>query len=219
MTRRDEVAAGRPVLIVPIGSWEQHGPHLPFDTDTRIALELCHRLSQARPRTFLAPPLPVTASGEHAGFAGTLSVGTATTTSMLVEIARSATWCSGVVFVNGHGGNSQALKDAEDVLVHDGHHVLFWSPTGVDETDTHAGHAETSVMLAIAPFEVDMALAEVGNTSPLREIIAALRVGGVRGVSSNGVLGDPTRANAADGHRLLDRWAHELGLDFDHWNS
>ena len=51
MTQADEVRLSRPVLVVPVGSWEQHGPHLPFDTDTRIALELSHRLTQARAQT------------------------------------------------------------------------------------------------------------------------------------------------------------------------
>jgi creatinine amidohydrolase len=219
MTQSDEVRQSRPVLVVPIGSWEQHGPHLPFDTDTRVALELSHRLTQARTQTYLAPPLPITASGEHSGFSGTLSIGTETTTSMLIEIVRSATWCRGVFFVNGHGGNSPAIHAAKKVLDHDQRNVFFWSPSGVADTDTHAGHAETSVMLALSPFEVDMTLAEVGNTQPLSEIIDLMRSGGVRAVSSNGVLGDPTRATANDGLKLLEQWAHDLFADFDHWNS
>ena len=219
MTQADEVRLSRPVLVVPIGSWEQHGPHLPFDTDTRIALELSHRLTQARAQTYLSPPLPITASGEHSGFSGTLSVGTETTTSMLIEIVRSATWCGGVVFVNGHGGNSPAIQAAKKVLDHDQQNVLFWSPSGVADTDTHAGHAETSVMLALAPFEVDMTLAKVGNTQPLAQIMNDMRAGGVRAVSSNGILGDPTRATATDGVKLLEQWTHDLLAEFDHWNS
>lgn len=219
MTQADEVRSSRPVLVVPVGSWEQHGPHLPFDTDTRIALELCHRLTHARLHTYLSPPLTITASGEHSGFSGTLSIGTETTTSMLIEIVRSATWCRGVIFVNGHGGNSQAIQDAKTVLDHDQQNVLFWSPSGVSDTDTHAGHAETSVMLALSPFDVDMTLAEVGNVQPLAQIIDAMRTGGIRAVSANGVLGDPTRANTVDGFALLDKWAHDLLADFDHWMS
>jgi creatinine amidohydrolase len=138
---------------------------------------------------------------------------------MLIEIVRSATWCRGVFFVNGHGGNSPAIHAAKKVLDHDQRNVFFWSPSGVADTDTHAGHAETSVMLALSPFEVDMTLAEVGNTQPLSEIIDLMRSGGVRAVSSNGVLGDPTRATANDGLKLLEQWAHDLFADFDHWNS
>jgi creatinine amidohydrolase len=74
-------------------------------------------------------------------------------------------------------------------------------------------------MLALSPFDVDMTLAESGNTQPLSQIIDALRTGGIRAVSQNGVLGDPTRATASDGFSLLDKWTHDLLADFDHWNS
>lgn len=219
MNQPDEVRLCRPVLVVPVGSWEQHGPHLPFDTDTRIALELSQRLTTSRLDTYLSPPLTITASGEHSDFSGTLSIGTKTTTLMLIEIVRSAIWCRGVVFVNGHGGNSPAIQAAKKVLDHDQQNVLFWSPSGVANTDTHAGHTETSVMLALAPFAVEMPLAEVGNTLPLAQIINDMRAGGVRAVSSNGILGDPTRASASDGLKILEDWAHDLLAGFDRWNS
>lgn len=219
MNQPDEVRLSRPVLVVPVGSWEQHGPHLPFDTDTRIALELSQRLTTSRLDTYLSPPLTITASGEHSDFSGTLSIGTETTTLMLIEIVRSAIWCRGVVFVNGHGGNSPAIQAAKKVLDHDQQNVLFWSPSGVANTDTHAGHTETSVMLALAPFAVEMPLAEVGNTLPLAQIINDMRAGGVRAVSSNGILGDPTRASASDGVKILEDWAHDLLAGFDRWNS
>ena len=121
--------------------------------------------------------------------------------------------------MNGHGGNSPAIQAAKKVLDHDQQNVLFWSPSGVADTDTHAGHAETSVMLALAPFEVDMTLAEVGNTQPLAQIMNDMRAGGVRAVSSNGILGDPTQATATDGVKLLEQWTHDLLAEFDHWNS
>lgn len=219
MKQPDEVRLSRPVLVVPVGSWEQHGPHLPFDTDTRIALELSQRLTTSRLDTYLSPPLTITASGEHSDFSGTLSIGTKTTTLMLIEIVRSAIWCRGVVFVNGHGGNSPAIQAAKKVLDDDQQNVLFWSPSGVANTDTHAGHTETSVMLALAPFAVEMSLAEVGNTLPLAQIINDMRAVGVRAVSSNGILGDPTRASASDGLKILEDWAHDLLAGFDRWNS
>ena len=65
-----------PVLCVPVGSCEQHGPHLPLGTDTIIAVALADELAARRPDVLVAPALTMTASGEHAGFAGTLSIGT-----------------------------------------------------------------------------------------------------------------------------------------------
>lgn len=217
MTSHDEAHKVRPVLIIPVGSWEQHGPHLPFDTDTQIAVELGQRLLSARPHHFLAPPVTVTASGEHSGFEGTLSIGTRTTTDVLVELVRSATWAHRVIFINGHGGNSQAISDALKILTHDQHKVLFWSPPCVDNTDTHAGHTETSVMLIISPKQVDMSRATSGDTRPLKEIIGTMRTHGVKAVSANGILGDPRTANAEAGLHILDTWTQSLLTACDQW--
>src|SRR5580704_2945851 len=62
-------------LAVPLGATEQHGPHLPVATDSDIAVALCQRLASARPDVLIAPPVSYGSSGEHAGFAGTLSIG------------------------------------------------------------------------------------------------------------------------------------------------
>jgi creatinine amidohydrolase len=74
------------VLAVPLGSTEQHGPHLPLSTDTDVAVALCRRLAAARPDVLVAPSLPYGSSGEHAGFAGTLSIGQAALEHVLVEL-------------------------------------------------------------------------------------------------------------------------------------
>src|SRR5512144_965995 len=94
------------VLLVPLGSLEQHGPHLPLDTDTRIAVAVARDAAIRLPGTVVAPALVYGASGEHEAFPGTVSVGTAALAHGLVELARSATraFARGVV-VNGHGGN------------------------------------------------------------------------------------------------------------------
>lgn len=97
------------MLIVPVGSTEQHGPHLPLDTDTRIAAAVSHalveHLDDASPGDWVvAPPVHYGASGEHEGFPGTVSIGTAALRSLLLEYGRSAlSWASRLVFVNGHG--------------------------------------------------------------------------------------------------------------------
>ncbi|MYR62381.1 creatininase family protein, partial [Streptomyces sp. SID625] len=71
------------VLVVPVGSTEQHGPHLPFTVDTDIALALAERLAAVREWVVLAPPVHYGSSGEHAGFPGTLSIGLAATELLL----------------------------------------------------------------------------------------------------------------------------------------
>src|SRR4051794_39471729 len=83
-------AAGDCLLVLPLGSTEQHGPHLPFSTDTDIAVALAERLASTSPGVVVAPPLPYGSSGEHAGFAGTLSIGAAALEHVVVELVRSA---------------------------------------------------------------------------------------------------------------------------------
>ena len=139
-----------PLLAVPVGSCEQHGPHLPLATDAIIAEALAAELAQRRPGVVVGPTLTITASGEHAGFAGTLSIGTAAMSQVVVELVRSADWAEGVVLVNGHGGNADAVDHAVATLAAEGRDVLDWWPD-VPGGDAHAGRTETSLILALRP--------------------------------------------------------------------
>lgn len=192
------------IVLVPVGSCEQHGPHLPLSTDTIIAEHLCSTVDDV----FTAPSVGIAASGEHAGFAGTLSIGNEALTRALIEIGRSADWCSGIIFVNGHGGNERAVTLATTALVAEARNAASWSPR--TEGDAHAGYDETSMMLAIAPHLVDMSRAEAGNIAPLAEIFGEIRSNGVQAVSPNGVLGDPRGANEEHGASLVAQLAHDL---------
>ena len=213
-----EVAAGSPsVLLVPLGSCEQHGPHLPLDTDTRIAAAIARRAATRRAGVVVAPAVAYGASGEHQSFAGTLSIGTEALTTLLVELGRSAFAGARphplVVFVNGHGGNVWAVRRAVEVLQHEGHPVASWAPA-VEGGDAHAGRTETSVLLAIAP-ELVRAERPVGATEPLAELLEAMRADGVGAVSANGVLGDASGATAEEGQHVLDALVEDLGRLLD----
>jgi creatinine amidohydrolase len=207
-----EVAAwhGACVVALPIGSLEQHGPHLPLDTDTRIAVELARRLSATRTDVVVAPPVSYGASGEHAGFAGTLLVNHAVLAEFLLELIRSARASfSGVVLISAHGGNHEALASVVERCRVDGEKAVIWS-AAVPGGDAHAGRTETSLMLAIDPGVVRMELAEAGCTDPLDALMPRLRAEGVRPVSSNGVLGDPRGASAAEGELMLAAMTDDL---------
>ena len=208
----------RPLLVVPVGSCEQHGPHLPLDTDTRIAMALADGLAQKfdEGELLVTPPLTITASGEHASFPGTLSVGSEVFEQIIVELVRSADWSAGVVLVNGHGGNRGAVQRAVRLLRSEQRKVLAWWPR-VSGGDAHAGETETSMMLAIAPDLVRMHRAEVGNTEPLADLVEELRDGGVRSVSPNGVLGDPRHATESHGRNLLTLLSIDLVAAVDEW--
>ena len=210
MTYTDVSDVGRPIVLVPIGSYEQHGPHLPPETDTVIAVALCHEAARRIGGLVVTPPVGIGASGEHAGFTATLSIGTRVLTDVLVEIGRSADWSRCVVFVNGHGGNLDAIRSARATLDHEERAVRFWSPRPPVDGDIHAGRVETSVMMAIAPGSVRSDRMTAGNTSPLDTIIDEMRIRGVRGVSTNGVLGDPSSSTIEEGRRILETWTADL---------
>ena len=199
------VRPDRALVVVPVGSCEQHGPHLPLDTDTVIACALADELGRRRADCLVAPPITVTASGEHQGFPGTLSVGTEIMAGTVVELARSADWAAGVVFVNGHGGNATAMHRAVEVFEVERRRVLVWSPQ-VPGGDPHAGRTETALMLALAPERVRVDRAAAGPVPTLGELTRH----GVRALSPNGVLGDPAGATADDGDRIFAALAEQL---------
>jgi creatinine amidohydrolase len=207
------------LLAVPLGATEQHGPHLPLDTDTRVASALAERLAAARTDVLVAPALPYGSSGEHEGFPGTLSIAQEGLELVVVEIARSAMrWASGVVLISGHAGNAAPLRRAENRLRADGLRVLAWLPR-LDAHDAHAGRVETSLLLALAPERVRGACAEPGNTQPLSSLLPEIRRRTVRGVSANGVLGDPRGATAEEGRALLERMGAELCDTVARWSE
>jgi creatinine amidohydrolase len=208
---------GRPTVLVPLGSTEQHGPHLPLDTDTGIAAAVCDRLARrlaaAGEDAAVAPAIAYGASGEHEGFPGTVSIGTEVLTALLVEYGRSAcAWAGRVVFVNGHGGNVDALSAAVPALIRESRRAA-WLPCGSEPVrsaartsappDAHAGRTETSILLALEATRVRAERLEPGNAAPIAELMPELRAVGLRPVAPNGILGDPTGANADEGARVL----------------
>lgn len=199
-----QVPAGDALVLVPVGSTEQHGPHLPLTTDTVIARAVAERAAARLPGPVLvAPAIAYGNSGEHADFPGTISIGHEVLRAVLVETVRSlALWAGSVVFVNGHGGNVRTLEDAVPFLRAEGHRVA-WAPCEFPG-DAHAGRSETSVMLHLAPEEVRLAAAAAGDRRPLAVLMPHLVNSGVRSVSPNGVLGDPAGAGEQEGRALLD---------------
>ncbi|AMM19036.1 mycofactocin system creatininase [Frondihabitans sp. PAMC 28766] len=193
-----------PVVLIPTGSTEQHGPHLPFDTDSVVARAVATGVAAALPgQVVVAPTIPFGASGEHADFPGTVSIGHEALHSLLVETVRSLDlWAGRIVFVNGHGGNVVTVRRVVDEMQTEGHSV-DWAPCVLPGGDAHAGRTETSLMLHLRPNDVRLDLAVPGDSTPMRELLPRLMRGGVRAVSPNGILGDPTGASAAEGRAFL----------------
>jgi creatinine amidohydrolase len=150
------------------------------------------------------------ASGEHAGFAGTLLINHAVLADFLIELIRSARASFyAIVLISAHGGNHEALSLVGERCRTDGEAALIWNAT-VPGGDAHAGRTETSMMLAIDPGSVRMELAQAGCTDPLAVLLPQLRAQGVRAISSNGVLGDPQGSNAGEGELILAAMTDDL---------
>jgi creatinine amidohydrolase len=215
------LAAAGALLAVPLGSTEQHGPHLALSTDTDLAVALCARLSRAGPPgagpgIVVAPPLAYGSSGEHQDFAGTLSIGQAALELVLVELGRSATQAfRRILLVSAHGGNAETVRRAEQRLRAEARDVRAWLASW--NGDAHAGRTETSLQLALAPGQVRLDRAEAGDVRPIADLLPLLRASSVGAVSPNGVLGDPAGATAAEGEAVLTALLADLNSAIQNW--
>lgn len=212
---RDFVAR-RPFAILPVGSFEQHGPHLPLDTDNLIARAMA--VETARRSTGLVlPVLNMGYAWVWQGKPGTLTFRFDTYMAMIRDMAESLdSWGIKAVFVlSGHGSNPQPVKHAIRELIHGkfGIKVLNSVYLGVKEMqseadspawadDLHAEEIETSLMLAIEPDLVRMERAAPDYPPvPADYGRSELSMGHIM---RSGVFGDPTSATADKGHRWLD---------------
>jgi creatinine amidohydrolase len=224
----------RSIVVQPLGAIEQHGPHLPFDTDLVVATEVAEAAVAERGDeldAWLLPPLAYTKSNEHAWSAGTIWLSATTLLAVLDDIGRSIATLPArkLVFVNGHGGNSALLNVANRELRLKYGLMTFLAHPGfpVDQGGTapaaelgmgvHGGTDETSLMLHLRPQQVDMTAA----TRNVPDWLAAneqVRFGGrvSFGWLSNdfgpyGHIGDPTAATAERGKELFEGAVRGLG--------
>ncbi|HEM46834.1 MAG TPA: creatininase family protein [Alphaproteobacteria bacterium] len=210
------------IALLPVGSIEQHGPHLPLDTDAFDAEYLAHRIAEAcsDPKPFVLPAIHYGVSYEHDEFPGTLSIENETMSRMVYEIGMSLArnGMKKLVVINGHGGNNPALNYAAQMITRDAE-IFVCVDTGetsdvdidrIIETpnDIHAGETETSTSLAVRPELVDEGKAV---RSVPRFSSRYLNFTSKRGVSwyvytkrlsKSGVIGDPTKASAEKGERI-----------------
>lgn len=217
-----ELESRQPVVLLPLGSCEQHGPHLPLDTDAAVATAVAERalaLLHGEVDALLAPTQHYGASGEHEGFPGTASLGHTALHLLVLELGRSMLrWAGRLVVVNGHGGNLRSLVGAVRRLRLEGRDVTWWASTSSD-SDAHAGRTETSLMSALRPASVHMGRSVAGPREPAERLLDRLMAVGVRAVSPSGVLGDPAGATASAGDELLNRMSAGLAEAVRSWQA
>ena len=213
------------ILCLPLGAIEQHGPHLPLDTDVIVAEELTRRIVARwgdELDLWQLPTVSISLSREHEWAPGTLSLGIQTFVALMRDMARDiarALPARNLAIVNGHGGNRGIL----DNLIHELRgdfalnvcvlHPFDLSGVGAGSGDVHGGRGETSVMLALDPQRVRRDLIPPGGTPPAAEAIAALIFD--RGASFpwrsddprlavDGVIGDARSATPELGQAIID---------------
>ena len=213
------------LAVLPVGSTEQHGPHAPLGTDALAAAAVaeagvaayCERTGADVP---VAPTIPVGVAAEHRAFDGTLWVSPDTFRRYVRETVASlaAHDFDRVVLVNGHGGNTDALREltGEISRFDAAYAVAFTWFEGVDSDLPmgHGGARETAVLRHIRPELVDEDQAETaseGGSDNWGEWVAGVNLAHDSAeFSDNGVVGDPTAGTAADGERLVDDAAAAL---------
>lgn len=228
----------RSVLLLPIGSMEQHGPHLPLDTDAILAQRLAEAITERFGEAFdlwQMPPFPLGLSREHAWASGTMSLSVAGLTTILREIAREiarALPARNLMIVNGHGGNRGILEVLNyEFKVDFGlnvcalHTGALMSPVPAEGLpEIHAGRDETSLMLALAPDRVRRERIAESGRQPGKAVSAAevrttiLDPGvswpwssGDRRIADLGVIGDASGSSAEYGRTILERILEAAG--------
>lgn len=213
--------AGHELLLLPVGATEQHGPHLPINTDTLIATATCQAASALTGAPML-PALNYTVSlGHTEKWPGTFALFHETLIATVREIGRwaFATGWKRLLLVNSHFGNDASLRVAVDRLRFDFVNRLqiatrntfnltpsIWEYFISDAADLHANKAETDLMLHLAPETVDMAAAEDDPDRTTETVFNYM----VANTSLNGVTGNPTEGTAGRGKLLFEEIGEAL---------
>lgn len=220
-TTTEVSARAADVAVLPIGSFEQHGPCLPMVTDTVVACALSRRIAAAH-QVLSLPPITVSCSHEHADWAGTVSISAATLYHMVRDIADSLrrSGIRSLVLVNGHGGN-YVLRNAVQESAGWGVRMALF-PESADwkaareaagiaasaHDDMHAGEIETSILLHTHPELLRPGHESTDRSAGDRRHLLTL---GMREYTATGVLGRPSQATAEKGAALLDSLTESFG--------
>ena len=218
---RKRIKKKKQIAIIPVGSIEQHGPHLPISTDSDIVTEIAFRLSE-KINGLLLPTISYGISDEHFPFFN-LSVKKSTLSKILEDLCESLikNGISKILIINGHYGNLDSLKSFERKNKRKKIKIFSYWKYMSREFD-HAGNVETSIMLAISK-NVNMKKASKGFDTDGLSKQEKLRINKLAQksfpkVTGNGVWGDPTKSSANLGRKIIkevvDNLAKESNLAY-----
>jgi creatinine amidohydrolase len=212
-TMLDERDRGATVALLPIGSFEQHGPHLPLTTDTIVASSVAAELVAVYPVRRL-PPVTISCSHEHAAWPGTVSISATTLAAIVRDVAASVhrAGVTSLVLVNGHGGNYVLGNVVQEASLGPLPMALFpgepdWEAaraaaglTTPALSDMHAGELETSILLHAHPHLVRPGFAQADWLADDRRHMLSR---GLSAYTESGVVGRPSLASAEKGREVL----------------
>jgi creatinine amidohydrolase len=212
-TKGERERAAR-IAVLPVGSFEQHGDHLPLTTDTLIAGAVAREVAAAH-NLLLLPPITISCSHEHAAWPGTVSISARTLYSVITDIATSLAQngADKLLIVNGHGGNYVLSNVVQEANVSGPRMALFparddWDEArhtaGMETTnreDMHGGELEVSILLHTCPELVGPGVADEDLESADRPLLLTLGMGAY---APDGVIGRPSKATAQKGKAVLE---------------
>ncbi|AZR73646.1 hypothetical protein BBF96_09760 [Anoxybacter fermentans] len=205
-------------VIIPIGTIEAHGEHLPLGTDVLIPEGLVERIEvKMGDRVLIAPTVNYGHVWTLAAYPGSVNISTEILTKYIYEIGKSLidAGFTNIVLLNGHGGNIPAITTAGEMLADYGGQVItfnWWIDfreeiLEICEGQGHAGEDETSAVLAVAEPYCDMSLAKANN----KKLIANIKRKNIGKISYEHALsGDATKASREKGERILERVAERM---------
>jgi len=213
-TSHDEADRAATIAVLPVGSFEQHGGHLPLSTDTLVACAIARRLTDDY-SLLLLPPITISCSHEHAAFAGSVSISSSTLGSIVRDVFASLEQAGvpNLVVANCHGGNYGLANVVQETNVGRRRMVLFprnedWSDArsaaGLEtdnHEDMHGGEAETSILLAAAPEVVRSSYVDADFAVHDRRHLLTI---GMSAYTKTGIIGRPSLASAEKGEALLE---------------
>lgn len=213
-TSDDEKHRAAPVAVLPIGSFEQHGAHLPLITDTVVACAIAERVA-ATYDLFLLPPVTISCSHEHSAWPGTVSISHTTLAAVITDVQASLrrSGIERLALINGHGGNYVLGNIVQEANVDGPVMTLF--PTREDweaartaaglttnsHDDMHAGEIEVSILRHVAPDLVKPGAEESDHHVPNRKL---LLMHGMAAYTRSGVIGAASRGTPEKGRMVLD---------------
>lgn len=214
-TSTDERTRAARTAVLPVGSFEQHGDYLPLITDTVVACLVARRVADDYP-VLLLPPITVSCSHEHAGFAGTVSISARTLMAVVeedVDESLQAARVENLVIVNGHGGNYCLRNVVQQATTKRARMALFpatedWNTARAEagcktsaHDNMHGGELEVSLLLHGAPQLLRQGYETADHEANDRPDLLTV---GMRGYTSSGIVGRPSLGSAEKGAAVLD---------------